>query len=46
MYRSMREEMTRRLGERRYRAYDQLYTFFVALIEAGKLGGGRFSGSS
>jgi SAM-dependent methyltransferase len=46
MYRSMREEMTRRLGERRYAEYDQLYTFFVALIEAGKLGGGRFSGSA
>jgi SAM-dependent methyltransferase len=46
MYRSMREEMTERLGERRYREYDQLYTFFVDLIEAGKLGGGRFSGSA
>jgi SAM-dependent methyltransferase len=46
MYRSMREEMTRRLGERRYAEYDQLYTFFVTLIEAGKLGGGRFSGSA
>ena len=46
MYRSMRADMTRRLGERRYREYDQLYAFFVALIEAGKLGGGRFSGSA
>jgi SAM-dependent methyltransferase len=46
MYRSMREQMTRRLGEPRYREYDQLYTFFVALVEAGKLGGGRFSGSA
>jgi sarcosine/dimethylglycine N-methyltransferase len=46
MYRSMRADMTRRLGERRYEEYDQLYTFFVALIEAGKLGGGRFSGSA
>ena len=46
MYRSMRAEMTARLGEQRYREYDQLYTFFVGLIEAGKLGGGRFSGSA
>ena len=46
MYRSMRDELTARLGERAYREYDQLYTFFVALVEAGKLGGGRFSGSA
>jgi SAM-dependent methyltransferase len=46
MYRSMRPELTQRLGERGYREYDQLYTFFVDLIEAGKLGGGRFSGSA
>jgi ubiquinone/menaquinone biosynthesis C-methylase UbiE len=46
MYRAMREEMTGRLGERRYREYDQLYTFFVGLVDAGKLGGGRFSGSA
>jgi hypothetical protein len=31
-----------RVGEARYREYDQLYAFFVALIEDGKLGGGRF----
>ena len=46
MYRSMRADFTRRLGERAYREYDQLYTFFVGLIERGKLGGGRFSGSA
>jgi ubiquinone/menaquinone biosynthesis C-methylase UbiE len=46
MYRGMREAMSRRLGERRYAEYDQLYTFFVGLVEAGKLGGGRFSGSA
>jgi SAM-dependent methyltransferase len=46
MYRSMRPELTARFGERGYREYDQLYTFFVELIEAGKLGGGRFSGSA
>lgn len=46
MYRGMAREMTQRLGEARYREYDQLYTFFVGLIDAGKLGGGRFSGSA
>jgi sarcosine/dimethylglycine N-methyltransferase len=45
MFRAMREETVARLGEARYREYDQLYAFFVGLIEAGKLGGGRFSGS-
>jgi len=42
----MRDDMAARLGERRYREYEQLYTFFVSLVEAGKLGGGRFSGSA
>lgn len=46
MYRGMRAEMTQRLGEARYREYDELYAFFVGLVEAGKLGGGRFSGSA
>ncbi len=26
--------------------YDRLFAFFVALVEAGKLGGGRFSGTA
>jgi sarcosine/dimethylglycine N-methyltransferase len=43
MFRAMREETIARLGEQRYREYEQLYAFFVGLIEAGKLGGGRFS---
>jgi sarcosine/dimethylglycine N-methyltransferase len=43
MFRAMREETVARLGETRYREYDQLFAFFVGLIEAGKLGGGRFS---
>jgi SAM-dependent methyltransferase len=42
MYRALREDTVRRLGEARYREYDQLYAFFVGLVEAGKLGGGRF----
>jgi len=43
MFRAMREHTVARLGEARYEEYDQLYGFFVGLIEAGKLGGGRFS---
>jgi sarcosine/dimethylglycine N-methyltransferase len=43
MFRAMREDTVARLGETRYEEYDQLYAFFVGLIEAGKLGGGRFS---
>jgi sarcosine/dimethylglycine N-methyltransferase len=45
MFRAMRQDTVARLGEARYREYDQLYAFFVGLIEAGKLGGGRFSAS-
>lgn len=41
MYRSLRVDTVARLGEARYQQYDQLYTFFVGLIEDGKLGGGR-----
>jgi len=46
MFRAMREETVARLGQARYTEYDQLYAFFVGLIEAGKLGGGRFSASA
>ncbi|HXD99338.1 MAG TPA: methyltransferase domain-containing protein [Candidatus Acidoferrum sp.] len=46
MFRAMREDTVARLGEARYREYDQLYGFFVGLIEAGKLGGGRFSATA
>jgi ubiquinone/menaquinone biosynthesis C-methylase UbiE len=45
MFRAMREATIARLGETRYEEYDQLFAFFVGLIEAGKLGGGRFSAS-
>jgi hypothetical protein len=45
IFRATREETIARLGEARYREYDQLYAFFVALVEAGKLGGGRFGAS-
>ena len=45
MFRAMRDDTVARLGERRYREYGDLYAFFVGLIEAGKLGGGRFTAS-
>jgi len=43
MYRRLRERTVARLGLARYEEYDQLYAFFVGLVEAGKLGGARFS---
>lgn len=43
MYRSLRTDTVARLGEARYEEYCQLYGFFVGLVEAGKLGGARFS---
>jgi sarcosine/dimethylglycine N-methyltransferase len=46
MYRALREGTVARFGEQRYDEYDQLYRFFVDLVEAGKLGGGRFSATA
>jgi ubiquinone/menaquinone biosynthesis C-methylase UbiE len=43
MFRAMREDTVARLGQARYDEYDRLYTFFVGLIDAGKLTGGRFT---
>jgi ubiquinone/menaquinone biosynthesis C-methylase UbiE len=43
MYRSMRDDITRRLGDQTYEQYDQLYTFFVTLIESHKLSGARLT---
>jgi sarcosine/dimethylglycine N-methyltransferase len=43
MYRAMREDTVARFGPARYDEYNQLYAFFVGLVEAGKLGGARFS---
>lgn len=45
MFRTLREQTVARLGEVRYREYDQLYAFFVGLLEAGKLSGGRLGAS-
>ena len=44
--RATRRDTAARLGEARFREYAQLYAFFVGLVEEGKLGGGRFSGSA
>jgi sarcosine/dimethylglycine N-methyltransferase len=44
MYRGLRAQTVARLGSARYEEYNQLYAFFVGLVEAGKLGGARFSG--
>jgi sarcosine/dimethylglycine N-methyltransferase len=46
MYVKMRADTVARLGEARYEEYNQLYAFFVGLVEAGKLGGGRFSATA
>ena len=45
MYRSLREDTIARLGAARYDEYDQLYAFFVGLVEAGKIGGARLTGT-
>jgi SAM-dependent methyltransferase len=46
MYRAMREDTVARFGQERYEEYNQLYAFFVGLVEAGRLGGARFSGTA
>lgn len=45
MYRALRADTVARLGEARYLEYEALYAFFVGLVEAGRLGGARFSAS-
>src|SRR5438552_3934162 len=42
-FRAARAEAVGTLGEVRYAEYDQLFAFFVGLVEDGKLGGGRFT---
>lgn len=46
MFRSLRGETVARFGQARYDEYDQLYVFFVGLVERGKLGGGRFGATA
>jgi SAM-dependent methyltransferase len=43
LYRGLRHEHIRRVGEHRFDAFIEVYAFFVRLVEGGKLGGGRFS---
>ncbi len=43
MYQALRADTVARFGQARYDEYNQLYGFFVRLVEAGKLGGARFS---
>jgi SAM-dependent methyltransferase len=42
-HRALRPQREARFGRQQYLEYDQLHAFFVELIEAGKLGGGRLS---
>jgi ubiquinone/menaquinone biosynthesis C-methylase UbiE len=42
-FRALRADTVTVLGEARWAEYDQLYAFFVGLVEDGKLGGGRFT---
>jgi ubiquinone/menaquinone biosynthesis C-methylase UbiE len=46
MFRGLRADSVARLGQARYDEYDQLYAFFVGLVEAGRLGGARFSATA
>jgi sarcosine/dimethylglycine N-methyltransferase len=46
MFRGLKADTVARLGQARYDEYDQLYAFFVDLVEAGKLGGARFSATA
>jgi len=46
MYRGLREQTVARFGQARYEEYNQLYAFFVGLVEAGKLGGARLSAAA
>jgi SAM-dependent methyltransferase len=43
LHRALRREREARFGAQHYQEYDRLHEFFVGLIEAGKLGGGRFT---
>lgn len=45
-YRAQRAEVVARFGSPWADGYERLFAFFVDLVEAGKLGGGRFSGTA
>ena len=46
MFRGLKADTMARLGQARYDEYEQLYGFFVGLVEAGRLGGARFSATA
>jgi sarcosine/dimethylglycine N-methyltransferase len=46
MYRGLRADTTARFGQARYDEYEQLYAFFVGLVDSGKVGGARLSGTA
>ena len=46
MFRGLKADTVARLGQARYDEYEQLYGFFVGLVEAGRLGGARFSATA
>jgi sarcosine/dimethylglycine N-methyltransferase len=46
MFRALRADTVARLGQARYDEYDQLYAFFVGLVELGRIGGARFSATA
>ncbi len=46
MFRSLKEDTVARLGLAEFERYDALYGFFVGLITAGRLGGGRFTATA
>jgi len=43
VHRALRSQREASFGGQQYREHERLHTFFVELIEAGKLGGGRFT---
>jgi sarcosine/dimethylglycine N-methyltransferase len=43
LHRALRPQWEARFGYQQFLEYDQLHAFLVELIEAGKLGGGRFT---
>jgi hypothetical protein len=46
LYRELRREHVRRVGDHRFTAFLEVYSFFARLIETGKLGGGRFTATA
>lgn len=45
-FRGTQADTIARIGQACYDEYDQLFVFFVGLVEAGKLGGARFSATA